>query len=56
MAIAALHRAIPRETVRLSEESLGRRFLRFATTLREVWAEVQEMRREAHRRYPHLEF
>jgi hypothetical protein len=56
MAIAALHRDIERETVRPAGPSVAGRILGFLTVLREVWAETQAMRREAQRRYPHLEF
>ncbi|HKH34410.1 MAG TPA: hypothetical protein VKA80_09670 [Beijerinckiaceae bacterium] len=56
MAIAALHRDIEHETVRTGRPSLPRRILAFLAVLGEVWGEMQEMRREAQRRYPHLEF
>jgi hypothetical protein len=55
MAIAALHRNIENESVRAGGPSLPRRILAFLIILGEVWGEMQEMRREAQRRYPHLE-
>jgi hypothetical protein len=55
MTIATLTRDLAQEPVRTGL-SLGRRIIRFFVALDEIWTETQEMRREAQRRYPHLEF
>jgi len=51
MAIGALTRDVAPEPVR-NAPGLVRRIL---ATLGEVWTESQALRREAQRRYPHLE-
>jgi hypothetical protein len=54
MAIATLTRDLAQEPARTGP-SFTRRILAFFETLGEVWAEMQAMRRDAQRRYPHLE-
>jgi len=54
MAIGALTRDVAPEPVR-NAPGLVRRILTSLATLGEVWTESQALRREAQRRYPHLE-
>jgi hypothetical protein len=54
MAIAALTRKLPHNPVRTAP-SLARRIVNAFVVMAEVWRETQELRREAQRRYPHLE-
>ncbi|HZB39141.1 MAG TPA: hypothetical protein VE443_14225 [Beijerinckiaceae bacterium] len=54
MAIATLTRDLAPQSIRTGP-SLPRRMLLLLVVVGEVWAEMQAMRREAQRRYPHLE-
>ena len=56
MAIATLHRNIEGGTVTRTGPSLARRIIAFIAVLAEFWGETPALRREAPRRYPHLEF